>query len=578
MFRNPQTMQSDSLPSVSSYTSSNSNSSPTIRNQTPKSAASSDALSSVQTVSESPMPKTAGLSSIKSLNTPSINAPLVSASINPSGQSDQPALTKAFAAKVVNAPVLRAHMGDYTLEGRPLSETYSPEADGLAWEASTPGLSAHFMLEGDAAPYTAILTEFDHAYPVPDGFVALNQRTFEVDQIDGEITARLTKQNLGINKLAGMALLDGSHAYYEADPNDPQTPKLVRFIELRREESAEGGSCTEIKTFVDQPENERCPQKVIHWIDWGELTTNSRGEEKDFCLKEGEVPRRFCKMKGNYSDLKATPASRLTVSQRAARRNQSERSASQFGSNSQAGSTSQTGSNLQVENYLASPATVVATLGAAALVAKYLIGGARRGQANRGRIIRNQIQNRNHAVEQQRSQVVRERRVAQPSAQQASAQQPSPNQNRVDAAQANPVTVKYQTPANLPSEKPIELDRLSDTTFGKHFDTPKQLALGGETLPISEISFEDHALLRRSNVRSAIKQAIQSDELTSISHLSKQVKGQLAELGDQLSKYQFTAPLGRSNTQLICGHVVEGVMNEHGVPQNTLTFKVVGLS
>lgn len=559
-------MQSNSLPSASSYPSANSHSSPSLPNQTPKSGASSDALSSVQTVSESPMPKTTGLGSINSLNTPSTNAPLDAASINQSGQSDQPALTKAFAAKVVNAPVLRAHMGDYTLEDRPLSQTYSPEARGLAWEASTPGLSAHFMLEGDAAPYTAILTEFDHSYPAPEGFVALNQRTFEVDQVDGEITARLTKQNLGINKLAGMALLDGSHAYYEADPNDPQTPKLVRFIELRREEKSEGGSCTEVKTFVDQPDNEHCPQMVRHWIDRGDLTTNSRGIEKGFCLQEGEVPRRFCKMKGNYSDLKATPASALTMSQRAARHNPSDRSASDFGSTS------------QNKSYLASPATVVVTLGAAALVAKYLLGGARRGQANRGRMIRNQIQNNNHPVEQQRNQAVRDRRVAQPNAQQASAQQPAPNQNRVDAAPVNAAAVESQRPSNQAAAKPVVLDRLSDTTFGKRFDTPKQLALGGETVPIAEISFEDHALLRRSNVKSAIKQAIQGDELTSISHLSKSVKSQLAELGDQQSKYQLAAPLGRSNTQMICGQVVEGVTDVNGVPQNTLTFKVVDLS
>ena len=428
------------------------------------------------------------------------------------------------------------------------------------------------MLEGDAAPYTAILTEFDHSYPAPDGFVALNQRTFEVDQVDGEITARLTKQNLGINKLAGMALLDGSHAYYEADPNDPQTPKLVRFIELRREEESEGGSCTEIKTFVEQPDNEHCPQMVRHWIDRGDITTNSRGIEKGFCLKEGEVPRRFCKMKGSYSDLKATPASTLTMSQRAARRNPSQQSASQFGS------TSQNASFSQADSYLASPATVVATLGAAALVAKYLLGGARRGQANRGRMIRNQIKNNNHPVEQQRNHAARERRVAQPSAQQTSAQQSPVTQNRGVTAPISAGAAELSTPVSRPAAKRIALDRLSDTTFGKQFDSPKQLTLGGETLPISEISFEDHALLRRSNVKSAIKQAIQGEELTSISHLSKNVKGQLAELGDQQSKYQLAAPLGRSNSQMICGQVIEGITDEMGVPQNTLAFKVVDLS
>ena len=112
-------MQSNSLPSASSYTSANSHSSPSLPNQTPKSTVSSDALSGVQTVSESPMPKTAGSSSIQSLNTPS-----------------------------TNAPVLRTYMGGYTLEDRPLSQTYSPEARGLAWEASTPGPFRSFYVRG----------------------------------------------------------------------------------------------------------------------------------------------------------------------------------------------------------------------------------------------------------------------------------------------------------------------------------------------------------------------------------------------------------------------------------------------
>jgi hypothetical protein len=104
---------------------------------------------------------------------------------------------------------------------------------------------------GRLGSYTAILTELDRSYSAPPGYVALRQKLFAVDQVNGEITVELKSINLGMNNLRDMSLLDGSHSHYQADPNNPETPKLFRVIEVRGSNPAAGHECSDVRTVVD---------------------------------------------------------------------------------------------------------------------------------------------------------------------------------------------------------------------------------------------------------------------------------------------------------------------------------------
>lgn len=109
-------------------------------------------LTAVAPVSEAPLLPLSEYDAAGNMAAPPEQTPKLEQVRDHAVQSDHPVLTRSFAVKVMNTPALRAHMEGYTLENLPVSRTYSPEAQGLAWEASALGRSVHCMVEGDSAP------------------------------------------------------------------------------------------------------------------------------------------------------------------------------------------------------------------------------------------------------------------------------------------------------------------------------------------------------------------------------------------------------------------------------------------